>query len=70
MPKQLECRIVITHHPSEYKFDLGMYDPVRSRYEPLGRHPTADIEKIVRDLRIRMERERHLVTFSEVTAPR
>lgn len=51
-------------------FDLGMYDPVGMRYEALGRHPSEKIEKIVRDLRVRMEKERHLVTFSEISGPR
>lgn len=68
MAKQLECRIVITHWDGT--FDMGMYDPVSGRYEPLGRHPTRDIERVVGDLRVRMEKERHKVTFSEVTGPR
>lgn len=66
--KQMECRIVITNWCGV--FDLGMYDPVTMRYEPLGRHPKRDRERIVRDLKHRMEQERHLVTFSEVTGPR
>lgn len=66
--KQLECRIVITHWGRT--FSLGMFDPLSERHEPLGKHPTGDIERIVGDLRVRMERERHLVTFSEVTGPR
>lgn len=70
MSKQLECRIIITHAPDRRTFELGMYDPVTMRHEPLGRHPTKDIDRIVRDLRVRMEQERHLVTYSEVTGPR
>lgn len=66
--KQLECRIVITHRG--HTFDLGMYDPVSGRHEPLGNHPRKDINRIVRDLKVRMEREGHLVSFSEVTGPR
>ena len=66
--KQLECRIVITHWGRE--FDLGMFDPVTMRHEPLGRHPMVDIERIVGDLRVRIEKERHLVSFSELTGPR
>ncbi len=66
--RQLECRIVITHHART--FDLGMFDPVSGRHEPLGNHPVRDIDRIVRDLKHRMERERHRVTFSEVRAPR
>lgn len=67
--KQLECRVVITHEPLGM-FSLGMYDPLNTKYAPLGRHPKKDIAKIVRDLKHRMERERHLVTFSEITGPR
>lgn len=52
------------------KFDLGMFDPVGERYEPLGKHPMAKADKIIGDLKVRMERERHRVTFSEVTGPR
>lgn len=66
--KQLECRIIITHGTGT--FDLGMFDPVSGRHEPLGRHPTADIDHVVRDLRVRMERENHRVTFSEITGKR
>jgi hypothetical protein len=70
MPKQLECRVVIRHRRSASKFDLGMYDPRSGRYEPLGSHPTSNIDKIVRDLKVRMEKERHLVTFTELEADR
>lgn len=71
MAKQLECRIVITHGvPGPDKFALGMFDPVSMRHEPLGSHPTWNIERVVRDLRVRMEKEGHRVTFSEVTGPR
>ena len=65
---QLECRIVITHRGQT--FSLGMFDPVSARYEALGTHPTANIDRIVGDLRTRMERERHMVTYSEITGPR
>jgi hypothetical protein len=51
-------------------FSLGMYDPISSRYEPLGDHPQSNIDKVVRDLKVRMEREGHLVSFSEMQAPR
>ena len=68
--KQLECRITITHDRDGCTFALGMWDPVACRHEPLGRHPVADIERVVRGLRERMERERHVVTFSEVWGPR
>lgn len=64
----MECRILITHWGSE--FDLGMFDPISMRHEPLGRHKTDKIERIIGDLRIRMEREKHQVTFSEVSGPR
>lgn len=68
--KQLECRIIITHASEGRTFALGMFDPLSMRYEPLGNHPVSDIERIVGDLKVRMERERHRVTFSELTAPR
>ena len=61
--RQLECRIVITHEGNYFK--LGMFDPVSMRYEPLGKHSIEKIERVVRDLKIRMEREGHMVSFSE-----
>ncbi len=67
--KQLECRIVITHVPV-LQFELGMYDPLNMRYERLGTHPTKNIDRIVGDLKTRIERERHLLTFSELVGPR
>ncbi len=67
-PKQMECRIVITYWG--HTFDLGMFDPVTERCAQLGRHSTKDIVRVVGDLRVRMERERHRVTFSELTGPR
>ena len=66
--KQLECRIVITHEGDHFR--LGMFDPQTGRHEPLGRHPVRDIDRIVGDLRARIEQERHLVTYSEVNGPR
>ena len=66
--KRLECRITIDHNGRT--FLMGMYDPISGRHEPLGEHPTANIEQVVSDLRVRMEKERHIVTYSEVTAPR
>ena len=66
--KQLECRVIITHNHST--FELGMFDPHGMRYEPLGNHPKRDIDRIVRDLKVRMEREGHLVSFSEQEGPR
>ena len=61
--RQLECRIIITHLNST--FSLGMFDPQSMRYEPLGTHPRRDIDRIVCDLKVRMEREGHRVSFSE-----
>lgn len=69
-PKRLECRIVLTYWPGTGKFDMGMYDPLNMRYEELGTHPMSKADRIVGDLRVRMEKERHIVTFSEVTGPR
>ncbi len=68
--ERMECRVVITHLPGTGKFDMGMYDPVCGRYEPLGRHPVEKIDRIVGDLVARMEQERHVVTFSEISGPR
>ena len=70
MDRRLECRIVITHNAGAGTFDMGMYDPLNMRYEALGTHPSAKIDRIVGDLRTRIERERHVVTFSELTGPR
>lgn len=68
--QRLECRIIITHNSGAGTFDMGMYDPRAMRYEALGTHPVAKIDRIVGDLRARIEQERHVVTFSEVTGPR
>ena len=68
--RQLECRVVITHAEGGQTFALGMYDPVSGRHEPLGTHPTRSIDRIVGDLRTRMEREGHRVTFSEIVGKR
>ena len=66
--KQLECRVVITHNRST--FNLGMYDPLSGRYEALGTHQNSKIDKIIGDLKVRIEREGHLVTFSEMWGSR
>lgn len=63
--RQLECRVVITNEGGN--FSLGMYDPLNTRYEKLGTHPVRDKDKIVRDLKNKIEREGHLVSFSELT---
>lgn len=63
--KQLECRVVITNKVGS--FELGMYDPINARYERLGTHPMRDKDRIVRDLKNRIEMEGHLVSFSELT---
>lgn len=68
MLKQLECRVVVTLWHSV--FDMGMYDPVSGRYEPLGTHPRRDEDKVVGGLKERIEREGHLLTFSVVRGPR
>lgn len=69
MPKQLECRVVLTHR-DDGKFDMGMYDPVNCRYEALGTHRNADKDKVVRDLRDAIERAGHRVSFSETYGKR
>ena len=61
---------MITYCRDGRTFSLGMYDPASGRHEPLGKHFIRDIERIVRDLKVRMERERHTVTFSEMMGPR
>ena len=69
MGERLECRIVLTYWPKH--FEMGMFDPVSGRYEPLGNnHPIDKVDKIVGDLRNRIEMERHIVTYSEVSGPR
>lgn len=68
MAKQLECRVVITNRGGV--FDLGMYDPVSGRHEPLGTHRQTDRDKVIRGLTQRIEREGHRLTFSEVSGTR
>lgn len=63
MSEQLECRVVVTEHQNG-TFSLGMYDPRHSRYESLGRHPNRDREKIIGDLKSRIEREGHRLSMS------
>ena len=74
MTKQLECRIVIIHKRVDpynlqgpRMFELGMYDPANKRYEKLGEHPVAKIDKIVGDLKVSILRAGHHLTFSEYT---
>lgn len=67
--KQLECRVVLTFQGRT--FAMGMYCPATGRYEPLGNnHPTRDSVRIVGELRDRIAREGHRVTFSEVNGKR
>lgn len=64
--KQLECRVVIFHLPDK-RIELGMYDPLGGRYEPLGTHgpsPQA-VETAIRGLKERIEQEGHRVSFCE-----
>lgn len=68
MPKQLECRVVITN--LDCIFEMGMYDPISGRYEALGTHSYKDKDNVVRGLKERIEREGHRVSFSEVTGKR
>jgi len=71
MTKQLECRIVITRR-ADARIDLGMYDPLSAKYEPLGTHGPGErtIDKAVLRLRDSIGRAGHLLTFSDVSAPR
>ncbi len=71
--KQLECRIVITRNRRpDRKTEVGMYDPISGRYEPLGAHgpAQAEVDKMVRGLAERITKEGHLLTFSDVSWPR
>ena len=65
--KALECRIVITKGRPDLKTEVGMYDPVSGRYEPLGAHgPSArEVDKVVRDLKRSIEGAGHRLTFCE-----
>lgn len=64
--ERLECRVVIRYLP-DGRIRLGAYDPRHFRYEPLGVHgpSVADVDAAVRGLAQRIEREGHLLTFSE-----
>lgn len=68
--KQLECRIVITHLPDK-QVELGMFDPIKERYEKLGVHGKIsgqpEIDKAIRDLKVSIERAGHRLTFCERT---
>lgn len=66
--KQIPCRVVVTYRGAV--FDLGMFDPVSGRYEPLGTHPCRDADKVIGGLRDRIAREGHLISFSEVNGSR
>ena len=68
MAKQLEVRVVLTHRGNV--FDMGMYHPQGDRYEPLGTHRAVDKERVVRQLKERIEREGHTVSFSSITGQR
>lgn len=64
--QQLECRIVLTFRKDK-RVNVGMYDPLNHRYEPLGTHgpSTREVDKVVRDLKASIERAGHLLTFCE-----
>jgi hypothetical protein len=67
---KLECRITIRHLPDGTS-SVGMYDPISGRHEPLGTHggrnDTAkrELDRVVCDLKVSIERAGHCVTFSE-----
>lgn len=71
--EKLECRIVIRHHRADGRTSVGMYDPLSGRYEPLGAHGgrgttgQREVDRVVRDLKVSIERAGHAVTFSERT---
>lgn len=62
--KQLEVRIVIIHR-SDKRIDIGMYDPVSNRYEPLGTHKQVDIDDVIYKLKCSIERAGHMITWCE-----
>ena len=49
---------------------MGMYDPLNSKYEPLGTHGPSqrEVDKAVAGLRTSIERAGHRLTFSEASA--
>lgn len=64
--KQLECRIVISYRPDK-KIELGMYDPLNNRYEPLGTHGPSkrEVDRVVNDLKKSIIKAGHKLTFCE-----
>lgn len=62
-----ECRIVVTRPRGHGKTTVGMYDPVRYRYEPLGEHGPneREIDRVVRDLAQSIERAGNRLTWCE-----
>lgn len=73
MAKQLECRIIITWgHREDLKTEIGMYCKNTNRYEPLGAHGPRreEIDRVVLDLKKKIEMEGHRCTFSERRGPR
>jgi hypothetical protein len=64
--EQLECRIVVIHDRLACTFELGMFDPMTTRYAPLGKHPMYPVrerEKIIDGLKRRIEAEGHYLTW-------
>ena len=68
-PRQLECRIVTTYRLFDRKTEVGMYDPISGRYEPLGSHGPSqrEVDKVVHDLKASIERAGHRLTFCNRT---
>lgn len=64
--KQLECRIVLTYR-DDHKVEMGMFDPLNMRYEPLGTHGPSqrEVDRAVYGLRDSIERAGHRLTFCE-----
>lgn len=63
---QLECRITIVHRMDK-RIELGMFDPLTCRHEPLGIHgpDQREIDRAVEGLKASIERAGHLLTFCE-----
>ncbi len=53
----MECRIVVTR--GQLASEVGVYDPGTGKYSPLGTHRNADIDRVVRELKLSTERAGH-----------
>ena len=58
----MECRIVLTKTGAST--EVGMYDPGTGRYAPVGHFGPAEVDRVIRDMVQRIEKEGHTVTFA------